>query len=187
MANRFQTCQSNGWLTDTEAVEQVKAGNRDAYRVLVERYSQSVFRLAYRITRREEDAEDLVQDVFLKAYRAMGDFDGRASFPTWIYRIAANASLDVLRMRKPQVAEMPEVRDRAPTPERLAVAGQIRERLSLAMEELSPQERAAFVMRHFEHRPITEIAESLSLRENAAKHSIFRAVRKLRAALGGVG
>lgn len=172
-------------MTDTEAVAQVQAGDRDAYRVLVERYSQSVFRLTYRITRSEQDAEDLVQEVFLKAYRAIGQFDGRASFPTWIYRIAANASLDVIRLRKPQ-AEIPDLRDGAPTPERLAVAGQIRQRLALAMEELSPQERAAFVMRHFENRPIAEIAESLSLRENATKHSIFRAVRKLRAALGGV-
>lgn len=137
------------------------------------------------MTRSEQDAEDLVQDVFFKAFRAIANFDGRASFATWIYRIAANASLDVIRLRKPQ-AEIPEVRDRAPTPERLASSGQIRVRLAEAMEELSPQERAAFVMRHFENRPIAEIAESLSLRENATKHSIFRAVRKLRAAMGGV-
>ncbi|MGC3956545.1 MAG: sigma-70 family RNA polymerase sigma factor [Verrucomicrobiota bacterium] len=97
----------------------------------------------------------------------------------------SNASLDVIRLRKPQ-AEVPEVKDASPTPERLAVAGQIREKLQSAMEELSPQERAAFVMRHFENRPISEIAESLSLRENATKHSIFRAVRKLRMAMGGV-
>jgi RNA polymerase sigma-70 factor, ECF subfamily len=172
-------------LTDIEAVAQVQTGNRDAYRILVERYSQSVFRLAYRMTRNEQDAEDLVQDVFLKAYRALPGFDGRASFPTWLYRIAANASLDLIRLRKP-VTEVPELRDAAPTPERMAVAGEIRERLAAAMDQLSPQERAAFVMRHFEHRPITEIAESLSLRENAAKHSIFRAVKKLRAALTGV-
>jgi len=177
--------ESKGWLTDTEAVAQVQAGNRDAYRYLVERYSPSVFRLTYRITRNEQDAEDLVQDVFLKAYKAMGDFDGRSNFSTWLYRIAANASLDVLRLRKPR-AEMPEVKDSAPTPERLAAAGQIRGRLQEAMGELSDQERAAFVMRHFEQRPIAEIAEALSLRENATKHSIFRAVRKLRAALVGV-
>jgi RNA polymerase sigma-70 factor (ECF subfamily) len=172
-------------LTDIEAVAEVQAGNRDAYRLLVERYSQSVFRLAFRITRNEQDAEDLVQDVFLKAFRAIATFDGRSSFPTWIYRITANASLDVIRLRKP-VTEVPDLRDRAPTPERLAVSGQIRQRLASAMEELSPQERAAFVMRHFENRPISEIAESLSLRENATKHSIFRAVKKLRAALAGV-
>lgn len=164
----------------------MQAGNRDAYRLLVERYSQSVFRLAFRITRNEQDAEDLVQDVFLKAYRAIDGFDGRSSFPTWIYRITANASLDVIRLRKP-VTDVPDLRDRAPTPERLAVAGQIRQRLATAMDELSPQERAAFVMRHFENRPIAEIAESLSLRENATKHSIFRAVKKLRAALAEVG
>lgn len=183
-ANQRHGVQSKGWLTDTEAVAKVQTGDQDAYRVLVERHSQSVFRLAYRITRNEQDAEDLVQEAFLRAYRHIHDFDGRASFPTWVYRIAANASLDVVRGRKRTTPEMPELKDPQPTPERQAAGRQMHERLEQAMDELTTQERAAFVMRHFEHLPISEIAVSLDLRENATKHSIFRAVKKLRAALG---
>lgn len=186
-ANHRHGPQSKGWLTDTEAVAKVQAGDRDAYRVLVERHGQSVFRLAYRITRNEQDAEDLVQEAFLRAYRHIHDFDGRASFPTWIYRIAANASLDLVRGRKRVTGEMPELRDPQPTPERQAAGRQMHQRLEQAMGELSLQERAAFVMRHFENLSIAEIAASLDLRENATKHSIFRAVRKLRAALGEAG
>jgi RNA polymerase sigma-70 factor (ECF subfamily) len=171
-------------LTDTEAVARVQAGDQDAYRVLVERHAQSVFRLAFRITRNEQDAEDLVQEAFLRAYRHIAAFDGRASFLTWIYRIAANASLDVVRGRKRTTAELPEFSDPRPTPEREAAGRQMHARLERAMDDLTTQERTAFVMRHFENLSIAEIAQSLDLRENATKHSIFRAVRKLRAALG---
>src|ERR1700686_4842339 len=83
--------------SDAAAVAQVRSGDSDAYRVLVERHSHSVFRLAFRMTGNEQDAEDLVQETFLRAYRQIGRFDGRASFGTWLYRIAANCSLDFIR------------------------------------------------------------------------------------------
>lgn len=171
--------------SDREVVAQVQQGDRDAFRILVERHGPGVFRLAFRMVRNEAEAEDLVQESFIKAYRAIATFDGRSSFTTWLYRITSNCALDHLRARRKPVAveEVPEIRDRRPGPEREVMSGQMKERLATAMDELSDQERAAFVLRHFENWSIAEISASLNLRENATKHSIFRAVRKLREAL----
>ena len=87
-------------MEDSLAVALAKSGDGDAYRTLVERYSRSVFRLAYRMTGNEQDAEYVVQETFLRAFRHLHRWDARSSFGTWIYRIAANGSLDLLRSRK---------------------------------------------------------------------------------------
>src|SRR5436309_14884190 len=86
--------------TDSVAVARVKAGDGDAYRVLVDRHSRSVFRLAYRMTGNEQDSEDVVQETFLRAYKQLHRWEARSSFSTWLYRIAANYSLDLVRGRK---------------------------------------------------------------------------------------
>ena len=186
-ANRRKNGQSKGRMqgSDREVVAQVQQGDRDAFRILVERHSPGVFRLAFRMVRNETEAEDLVQESFIKAYKAIAAFDGRSSFTTWLYRITSNCALDYLRARRKPVvvADLPEMRDGRPGPERAVMSGQMTDRLATAMEELSEQERAAFVLRHFENWSIAEISASLNLRENATKHSIFRAVRKLREAL----
>ena len=85
---------------DTETVAQARAGDADAFRRLVERHSRNVFRLAYRMTRNEHDAEDVVQEAFLKAYRSLDRFEERSHFGSWIYRIAANCAYDSLRARE---------------------------------------------------------------------------------------
>src|SRR4249920_1050768 len=87
-------------LTDAAFVSKARAGDSDAFRVLVERHGRSLFRLAFRMTGNEQDAEDVVQESFLRAYRQLAKFDDRASFGTWLYRIAVNASLDLVRSRK---------------------------------------------------------------------------------------
>src|SRR5271167_2557780 len=86
--------------TDSAAAEEARKGNQHAFRVLVERHSRPVFRLAFRMTGNEQDAEDVVQESFLRAYRQLAKFDDRASFGTWLYRIATNCSLDLVRSRK---------------------------------------------------------------------------------------
>ncbi|HOL73066.1 MAG TPA: sigma-70 family RNA polymerase sigma factor [Bryobacteraceae bacterium] len=173
---------------DADAVERVRRGSTEAFRELVERHSRTVFRLAYRMTGNEQDAEDMVQETFLRAYRQLNRFDSRAKFSTWLYVIAANCSLDLIRARKRRQeseAEVapPEFRAEGPSPERLAQSREIRERLAAAMDELSDLERTAFVMRHFEGVPIEEIARALGRPNGAARHSVFRAVEKLRRAL----
>ena len=91
--------------SDAIAVERTLAGDRDAFRVLVERHSHSVFRLAYRMTGNQHDAEEVVQEAFLRAYQKLEQFAARANFGTWVYRIAANYSIDRLRQRKSEDAQ----------------------------------------------------------------------------------
>lgn len=181
--------------TDLEAVAETRKGNQYAFRVLVERHSRSVFRLTFRMTRNEQDAEDLVQDTFLRAYKQLHRFDGRASFSTWLYRIAANCSLDLIRARKNRKEQpakssgdetmcwLDSIAAPEPSPERLTQSGQIAELLGPAMRQLSEMERVAFVLRHYEGQKIEDIARTLGVEANAAKHSVFRAVQKLRRAL----
>jgi RNA polymerase sigma-70 factor (ECF subfamily) len=184
-------------LTDAVAVARARAGDSDAFRVLVERHSRSLFRLAFRMTGNQQDAEDVVQESFLRAYKQLAKFDERASFGTWLYRIAANCSLDLVRSRKrrsehlaPQESAGSEMDDpvsllpsHAPTPDRLAMSSEVGERVKQAMEELSPTERTAFVLRHFEGMCMEEVSRVLDCQPGAAKHSVFRAVQKLRRAL----
>lgn len=180
--------------SDAAVVAEVRAGNSSAFRVLVERHSRPVFRLAYRLTGSEQDAEDVVQETFLRAFRQLSRFESRASFGTWIYRIAVNCAMDLLRGRpKSQAlaslddadlagaADTPD--EGAIGPDRWAASSEIRRGLSRALEDLTPAERAAFVLRHFEGRSLDEISRALGLRTSATKHSIFRAVQKMRRAL----
>jgi len=180
--------------TDSAAAEQARKGDQRAFGALVERHSRSVFRLAFRMTQNEQDAEDLVQETFLKAYKQLHRFDGRSAFGTWLYRIAANCSLDLIRARKNRrerqttlTNETTDWLDRVaapdPSPERLARSGQVASLLKPALAQLTELERTAFVLRHYEGRGIEEIAGVLGVQTNAAKHSVFRAVQKLRRAL----
>ena len=180
--------------TDAAAVALARDGDSEAFRALVERHSRAVFRLAHRMTGNASDAEDVVQETFLKAYRQLSRFESRANFGTWVHRIAVNCSIDLIRARPHReaghdssdleqfgAAEAAEAG--RPSPERLMLSAEVQERISSAMTALSRMERAAFVLRHFEGRSIEEISRALGLKTNATKHSIFRAVKKMRQAL----
>jgi RNA polymerase sigma-70 factor, ECF subfamily len=171
--------------SDRAAVARAQAGDSDSFRLLVERHSRGVFRLAYRITGHHEDAEDVVQETFLRAYRQLEHFENRASFGTWLYRIAANYALDLVRMHRryqdeDAMASAPAVE---PAPDRIAYGAEVRDKVASALGLLSGQERTAFVLRHYEGFSIEEIGEALGTGASATKHSIFRAVQKLRRAL----
>ena len=171
-------------LSDEAAITAVRAGNQDAFRVLVERYSRPVFRLGFRMTLNEQDAEDVVQEAFLRAFRQLNRYESRSSFSTWLYRIAANYSLDLIRARrKTDAVEDVVLAEPAAGPERLAESTQMQETLDAALGSLTQQERTAFVLRHYEGLSIDEISGTLGINNNAAKHSVFRAVQKLRKAL----
>jgi len=185
--------------SDAVAVERTLAGDRDAYRVLVERHSHNVFRLAYRMTGNRHDAEEVVQEAFLRGYQKLGQFAARANFGTWVYQIAANYAIDRMRQRHkeevrreaPRAEDRDEmendpvnrIQDEAPTPERLAQSIELRKQMEQALAALSEAERTAFVMRHWEGCGIDEIAEVLKSSSNATKNTVFRAVQKLRKAL----
>ena len=177
-------------LDDAAAVAEARGGNQVAFGLLVERHTRSIYRLAYRMTGRPEDAEDVVQETFIRAYRQLGRFEARSNFATWLYRIGFNCAIDYMRARPHR--ETPETHDRleqmsghstGAAADDLVFAGEISGRIQDALSELSPQERAAFLMRHYQGCSIDEICLALGLQANAAKHSIFRAVRKMRVAL----
>ena len=166
----------------------------DEFHEIVERHARPLFRLAFRITGSQVDAEDLVQETFLKAWKQREKFDGRAAFGSWLHRICANCSLDLLRSRnRRQELQGSEDEDNSspfdriavssPSPERLALSGEVSQILGPAMDELSSMERTAFILRHYEGLGIEEIAGTLGVAPGAAKHSVFRAVQKLRRAL----
>lgn len=171
-------------------IARAQAGDADAFRELVDRHSRAVFRVAYRVTGTVEDAEDVVQETFLRAYRQLHRFESRANFGTWLHRIAVNCAVDLIRARpRREMNEDDSTLERLggasddgrmPSPERTLLGVQIQERIGSALTRLTPMERAAFTLRHFEQLSIEEISRMLRLQTNATKHSIFRAVRKMR-------
>jgi len=186
-------------ISDNVAVQRTLEGDRDAYRVLVERHSRSVFRMAYRMSGNSHDAEEVVQEAFLRAYQNLEKFAGEANFGTWVYRIAANYAIDRIRQQNSEKARrqtpssvgedalevdpLSTIRDPAPSPERLAGSAQLAAKMKKALEALTPAERTAVVMRHWEGCAIEEIAAVLNSNPNATKNTVFRAVGKLRKAL----
>lgn len=176
---------------DHATVQAILAGDKEAYGALVVCHSQCLFRVAFRITGNEADAEDVVQEAFLRGYRNLEGFESRSNFGTWIYRIAVRCALDKINRQEAdktcRVGEKtdPEqqavqVVDEAAGPDRLLLSGEIAAMREMAMNSLTPIERTAFVLRHMEDRAIEEIAAALGIAPNAAKQAVFRAVQKLR-------
>jgi len=179
-------------ISDAAAVSRARTGDDDGFRLLVERYSRRLFRVAYRMTGNEHDADDIVQEAFLRAYKQIASFEERANFGTWLHRIAINCLLDLLRARtragKHDGGELDAAEQNGsamiePLQDRELISTELRKSVADAMQQLSGNERTAFVLRHFEGMPVEEIGRTLGIQTGAAKHTIFRAVRKLRASL----
>ena len=180
---------------DEADVARARAGDTAAFAALVRRHQDRVFGFILRMLDARDEAMELTQDVFVKAWRAVPDFKGEAAFETWLNRIAVNAVRDSVRRRKPVVsfsdlvaaeevegADLPRAAE--PTdgtsPERDALSRQIRRRIGEALEALSPRQRAVFVMKHYEERSIAEIGAATGLDDGTVKSHLFRAARKLR-------
>ena len=186
-------------LSDRAAVDEVLSGKRESFRVLVDRHGRKVFGLAYRMMGNEHDADEVVQETFLRCYKRLDSFEARSTFSTWLYRIAANCALDLLAKRKQEKMHVVEsdakdvemnpeehTLDYAspqPGPERMLLSSELRQRVADAMKRLTAVERTAFVLRHFEGRSIAEIGSVLKVRDEAVKNTIFRAVKKMRTEL----
>jgi RNA polymerase sigma-70 factor (ECF subfamily) len=182
---------------DHAVIKAILSGDKEAYGALVKAHSQTLFRVAWRITGNEADAEEVVQEALLRGYRKLETFESRANFGTWIYRIAVRCALDRVscrtrdegrRIAEDRIGEDREqdevqVADEAAGPERLLLSGEIGALQELAMQDLTTTERTAFVLRHLEGRSGEEIAEALGIVPNAAKQAVFRAVQKLRRSL----
>jgi RNA polymerase sigma-70 factor (ECF subfamily) len=176
---------------DHAVIEAVLAGDKEAYGALVVRHSESLFRVAFRITRNEADADDVVQEALLRGYQKLASFRAESNFGTWIYRIAVRCALDKIGGRKgndasrvsdetsPELQEV-QVADWAAGPDRLLLSGEIGAMQETAMHSLTATERTAFVLRHMEDCSTGEIGAALGIGPNAAKQAVFRAVQKLR-------
>lgn len=173
-------------------VAAAKAGDISAFETLVGRYERKIFRLTQNITQNREDAEDAMQEAFLKAYEHLGEFEGNSRFYTWLVRIAVNQALMKLRRRRPNVVSidedidtgedmMPrEIEDWGPSPMERYEQTELAEVLSKVISELDPPFRIVFQLRDIEQLSTEETAEALNLSIPAVKSRLLRARLKLR-------
>lgn len=183
--------------TDEERrVDQARRGDRNAFRRLVEDHARPLYALCARITRDPALAEDAVQEALFNAWKHLPEFDGRASFRTWLHRIAVNAALEQLRRNarhetvEPAASDADEAEDfllrqpaDEPGPEQQLLGAEIGRNVEDHLARMTVIERTAFLLRHAEGHSIEEISQTLSMNASASKQAIFRAVRKLRGAL----
>ncbi len=170
-----------------ELVEAAKAGDAASFEELVRRTSADTFTLARRLVSDDEDARDVVQDAYLRAYRSIGKFRGDAQFTTWLYRITANCASTHLgrrrRHRHDELDEEVDVPDTKPEhdPQVAADGALLRQQLEVAIADLPARLRAVVVLRDIYDLSHAEIAEELGISESAAKVRLHRARRRLRA------
>ncbi|MBW3580171.1 MAG: sigma-70 family RNA polymerase sigma factor [Actinobacteria bacterium] len=175
--------------TLTPLVAAARQGDRLAFEELVRVTTAETYTLAYRLVGNEDDARDVVQEAYLRAYRGIGRFRGDARFTTWMYRITANCAVTHLERRRRHRHE--ELADDAPLadgsverdPQARADASALRDQVSLALQVLPPRLRAVVVLRDIYDLPHEAIAAELGITETAAKVRLHRARRQLRAQL----
>ena len=187
-------------IDDTMLIREAQRGNCAAFEELVRHYDKPVLRLALNLTGTEQDAQDIYQDAFLKAYKNIGNFRFECSFYTWIYRIVTNLCLDHLRRRNVRKEDAPvakdadggeyDLLDQVPdaragaNPERDLMRRQLGARIAGALEKLTPRERMVFELKHYHGLKLRTVGEILHTTEETAKNTLFRATQKLRGALG---
>ena len=182
--------------TDSELVRRCLAGDEDAFRVLVQRHERPVYHIVWRMVTNTENARDLVQETFVKAYRALEQFDQARTFSFWINRIATNISIDFLRKRRLRTVSIdpdprdeerrpPMLRDENPLPDRVLEMRRMGEALGLLVDRLAPHYRVVIHLRHAQQRSYDEIAELLDLPLGTVKARLHRAHNQMRAWMRG--
>jgi RNA polymerase sigma-70 factor, ECF subfamily len=193
MATIQKVNDATGNMDELALVDAAKKGDIKAFEELVRRYDRNVFRIAQHITQNREDAEDVVQDAFLKAYGNLAQFQGQSKFYTWLVRIAVNEALMKLRRRRPERTvsldqdvetdedTIPrEVADWSPNPEQQYNQAELRELLQKTIQGLPSGFRTVFVLRDVEGLSTEETAEALGLSIPAVKSRLLRARLQLR-------
>ena len=172
-------------------VQRARNGEMGAFRDLVERYKKKIYYLCLDLTGNHHDAEDLSQEVFIKAYRSLNKFRGDAKFNSWLYRITVNTCISHGRKKAVSAMMLQEDFDSENTsqhlspgisihnPERSAEAGLMQQHIDNALQCLTPRERSIFVLRHYNDLPLKEIAHILKITEGTVKSMLFRAIKKL--------
>ena len=186
-------------LDDTTLIREAQQGNSEAFGELAKHYDQAILRLTFQVTRSEHDAQDVYQDVFLRAFQNVGRFKFQCSFYTWIYRIAINLCIDHLRKRRyrsevsthgvsaagEEYDFFDRVRDErtGSNPDRSLAQRELARCIGAALNRLSPRERVVFEMKHYQGLRLRSVAEILETTEGTAKNILYRATQKLRLAL----
>jgi RNA polymerase sigma-70 factor (ECF subfamily) len=176
---------------DEVLVGLARQGDRSAFEELVERYKRKTYQIAFGFARDREEAKDLSQDAFLKAFINIERFDGRSTFYTWFYRILVNVCLDHKRRRSRRSSEEfnEAVEDRLDPSHRVAssvapdahvIASQLSRKVGVALEALPPKQRTAFILKNHQGLSIKEIAEVMETAEGTVKVHLHRAVAALR-------
>ncbi|HVP57732.1 MAG TPA: sigma-70 family RNA polymerase sigma factor [bacterium] len=182
-------------LNDQELVRLTRRGDDRAFGDLVKRYQSKIYRLARRMTETDEDAEDVLQEAFVKAYRSLGQFKGESKFSTWLYRITVNLALMKLRKRRPESVSLDapvstdegevqrDFQDAGPDPLAKLESKESSAILDAAIAELPPGYRAVFILRHVEGLSTGETARILKVSVAAVKSRLHRTRIELRAKL----
>ena len=183
----------NDKAQQSEALEALREGDRAEFAQLVEQYSPMIYRLGLKMLNNPQDAEDILQETFIKAYKHIDKFDGRSSVSTWLYRIATNEALMSLRKKRPDTIsfDMPSIYESEPQeplqivdwccmPEEEYLTAEGRMRLDQAAERLPESLRIVFVLRDIESLSTRETAEVLDISEMAVKTRLSRARLRLR-------
>lgn len=178
--------------SDEELAQALKSGDESAFEEIVRRHQGRVFAVAYRVTGDREDALDVTQEAFLKAYRKIDAWKPSGGFLAWLLRLTSNQSIDHLRRRKRHRHESLDgdgngPNRNEPSSETTAVnvrGGEIEERVQAALEVLSPSQRTVFVLRHYEGMALAEIAPVLGCTVGSVKVHLFRALKKMQKELG---
>lgn len=176
-------------MTEKDIVQSAQEGNTEAFRMLFEENRKRIFALAYQYTKNKEDAEDILQETFIKTYNFLEKYkvENETSFSSWIYRIGINCSIDYLRRKKHKKEDYSDwdkwektIPSEQSNPEHTVGLDQLREKISNLVEGLSPRQRMVFILKHYQQYSIKEIAEYLDCSEGSVKKQLFRAVSAIK-------
>jgi len=177
---------------DSAIVQKALKGNQEAYTVLLKKYRGTIFSLVYRMVKSKDEAEDLVQETFIKAFSALSSFNDEYAFSTWLFKIASNNCIDYLRKKRLQTLSIDkpveskdgqivkEYPDPIETPEKRLIAHEKTSIIDIAIDSLPKKYRMVIIMRHKEEKSYEEIADELNLPLGTVKARIFRAREKLK-------
>ena len=180
-------------------IEHAQGGDREAFEELIRRHDRDILRLAFHMLGNREEAREVFQETFLKAYRSLSRFRFESSFYTWIYRIVTNLCLDHLRKKQVRKEDAPvavdssgqehDLLDQVPdgraaaNPERDLMRRELGSHINRALERLTPRERMVFELKHYHGLKLRTVGDILNTTEETAKNTLFRATQKLRGAL----
>jgi RNA polymerase sigma-70 factor (ECF subfamily) len=175
---------AEGWqdADDRHLIEACLAGHRDAFDVIVERHQRQIYQLCYRFVANHEDASDLAQDVFVRAYRALGGFKGQSALGTWLYRIAVNVCLNRVSSKAPRLEVLDDrhIDHRSERPDAAVLRTERAAHVRAAIARLPRKQRATLILRVYHELPHEEIAGILGASVGAVKANFFHALANLK-------